>query len=120
MTPFGDYAQLLKTSCLIVAGAGEARCVDARRIEDVSGRSLTARLKGNRKECGCFESRDIGDYDTCPHGCVYCYAVQNREVALRRYRHHDPNSEFLFEPADKQEALSHSASEYQFPLFNDR
>jgi hypothetical protein len=32
----------------------------------------------NRPECACFEARDIGEYDTCPHGCVYCYAVRNR------------------------------------------
>ncbi|HEY6540039.1 MAG TPA: DUF1848 family protein, partial [Ktedonobacteraceae bacterium] len=53
-------------------------------------------------ECGCFASRDIGEYDTCPHGCVYCYAVQNRDLALRRYRAHDPASEFLFAPEHTQ------------------
>jgi hypothetical protein len=82
----------------VVDGAAEARCVDARRIEDVAGRQIAARLKGNREQCGCFESRDIGDYDTCPHGCVYCYAVQSRTMALERYRKHDPTSEFLFKP----------------------
>ncbi len=55
-----------------------------------------AELRGGRKECGCFASRDIGEYDTCPHGCVYCYAVLNRELARRRSREHDPTSEFLF------------------------
>ncbi len=76
----------------------EARCVDAERLEKVSGKLLTNRikLKGNREECGCYESRDIGEYDTCPHGCVYCYAVQHRDLALERYKRHDPTSEFLF------------------------
>jgi len=74
----------------------EARCVDARRILALLGREIQSRLKGARKECGCFESKDIGDYDTCPHGCVYCYAVLNRKLAQRRYREHDPKSEFLF------------------------
>ncbi|WP_434300621.1 DUF1848 domain-containing protein [Corallococcus exiguus] len=82
----------------LVDGAADAKCVDARRLEDVAQRSVKARLKGNRQECGCFESRDIGDYNTCPHGCVYCYAVQSRETALSRYRQHDPLSEFLFSP----------------------
>lgn len=79
----------------------EARCVDAVRLERVSGRSLAHKIKlhGNREECGCYASRDIGEYDTCPHGCVYCYAVQNRELALDRYKVHDPASEFLFTPA---------------------
>lgn len=83
---------------LLVEGAGDAKCVDVHRMERVAGATFQARLKGNRKECGCFESRDIGEYDTCPHGCRYCYAVQSREVALRRYQDHDPDSDFLFAP----------------------
>ncbi len=78
----------------------EARCVDAERLEKIADTSIVAKtkLQGNRKECGCFASRDIGEYDTCPHGCVYCYAVQYRKVALRRYKEHDPAGEFLFQP----------------------
>jgi hypothetical protein len=86
-----------------VAGTQGARCVDARRLEDVAKgwgrlRAVKARLKGNRPGCLCHESRDIGEYDTCPHGCVYCYAVNSRTLAKRRFHAHDPQSEFLFEP----------------------
>lgn len=78
----------------------EARCIDAARLERVSGKTLLdkIKLKGNRAECGCFASRDIGEYDTCPHGCAYCYAVLNRDLALARYKAHDPNDDFLFRP----------------------
>lgn len=86
---------------LLVEGSADTKCVDAQRLSDLAGGTLKARLKGNRKDCGCFESRDIGDYDTCPHGCVYCYAVQNRELALQRFRKHDPDSEFLFAPSER-------------------
>ena len=83
---------------LLVPGVAEARCVDAARLAAVAGRPIAARLKGNRPDCLCYQSRDIGAYDTCPHGCVYCYAVQNRDVARRRYTAHDPEGEFLFSP----------------------
>jgi hypothetical protein len=82
----------------IVPGSGEARCVDAARLNGIGGSAFKAKLKGNRKECGCYEARDIGEYDTCPHGCVYCYAVLNRALALERFRQHDPESELLFPP----------------------
>ena len=41
---------------------------------------------------------DIGGYDTCPHGCVYCYAVQNQKTAKALFSRHDPTGEFLFPP----------------------
>ena len=97
----------------IVPGAAEARCVDASRLNDVAGRPISAKLQGMRPGCGCFKSTDIGDYDTCPHGCVYCYAVRNRDVALRRYREHDPNGEFLF---PQNRLLTDGHEKAQLPL----
>ncbi|MGH2517705.1 MAG: DUF1848 family protein, partial [Ktedonobacterales bacterium] len=70
----------------------EAHCIDAAWF------GQAYKKHGNRTECACSASRDIGEYDTCPHGCVYCYAVRNRELALARHKRHDPNGEFLFEP----------------------
>ncbi len=87
-----------------VAGMNAAACVDARRLEDVARAwgmpcQLSPKVKGNRPGCFCHESRDIGAYDTCPHGCTYCYAVQSRTAAKRSYQAHDPAGEFLFPPA---------------------
>ncbi len=73
----------------------EAHCIDAQRLSRIAGHTITAKLKGMRETCGCYQSKDIGDYDTCPHGCVYCYAVQNRELAKKRYAQHDPRAEQL-------------------------
>ena len=87
---------------LIAVGAGEARCIDARRLGDVAGRPIAAKAKPHRKTCACVASRDIGAYDTCPHGCVYCYAVESQDRAKRRHRQHDPGGEFLFPPAARQ------------------
>lgn len=83
----------------LVPGAFDARCIDADRLSIVAGRPVSAAAKGHRPECGCFSSRDIGEYDTCPHGCVYCYAVQTPALARRRHRQHDPEGEFLVQPA---------------------
>ncbi|WP_431861679.1 DUF1848 domain-containing protein [Azospirillum sp.] len=79
-----------------VPGVAAARCVDAVRLSDVAGAPVAARQKGNRPGCLCAESRDIGAYDTCPHGCAYCYAVSNRTAARARFQAHDPEGEFLF------------------------
>ncbi len=68
---------------LIGPESGEARCIDADRLADVAQRVFVAKEKGNRP------------YDSCPHGCVYCYAVANRERAVSRHREHDPSSPFL-------------------------
>ena len=53
------------------------------------------RHAGNRTNCRCIEARNIGDYDTCPNGCKYCYANQNPYVAVKNYKKHNPNSEFI-------------------------
>lgn len=76
----------------------EARCVNADRLTRIAGKSIHAKERGNRQDCRCHASKDIGDYDTCPHGCVYCYAVNNRDLALNRFKQHNSESEFLFEP----------------------
>ena len=87
----------------VTEGTRPARCVDAERLGAVAGRLIAAERRGNRPDCDCYASKDIGEYDTCPHGCVYCYAVQNKGLAQARYRRHDPAGEFLFPPTDAAE-----------------
>ena len=82
----------------LAEGVTPARCIDSERMSRVAGRPIEGTVRGNRPDCGCHAAKDIGEYDTCPHGCVYCYAVQNRNLAKLRYRQHDPAGEFLFAP----------------------
>ena len=49
------------------------------------------RDKGQRQFCGCIKSKDIGEYNTCPHLCEYCYANTSKEAAQRSFRKHCDN-----------------------------
>jgi len=74
----------------------KAHCIDGALIERLFyPQGLVWSEKATRPGCGCTESIDIGAYDTCPHGCVYCYANANKAVARRAFGNHDPASAFL-------------------------
>lgn len=67
------------------------------QMPDIFGNSLQTLInnpikdKGQREFCGCIVSKDIGQYDTCPHLCEYCYANSSKERAQRNYRCHLAN-----------------------------
>ena len=46
---------------------------------------------GQRQLCGCMASKDIGEYDTCPHLCEYCYANASKPSALANWKLHQGN-----------------------------
>ena len=46
------------------------------------------RDKGQRHFCGCIASKDIGEYNTCPYLCEYCYANTSKVTAVRRWGEH--------------------------------
>jgi hypothetical protein len=74
----------------------QAHCVDGELLAELfPDRPVVAERRPTRGGCGCYASRDIGMYDSCPHGCVYCYANESRELALRRYQTHDAQGEML-------------------------
>lgn len=52
---------------------------------------------GQREQCGCMVAKDIGEYNTCPHLCEYCYANSSKETALNNWKKHinNPYSETI-------------------------
>lgn len=48
---------------------------------------------GQRKFCGCMAAKDIGEYNTCPHLCEYCYANTSKQAALNNWELHRKNKD---------------------------
>lgn len=77
-------------------GIKHGRCIDGELIERITGYKLKNLKKdGHREQCLCHECVDIGQYDTCTHGCLYCYANVNKELANRNRLLHDPKAMIL-------------------------
>ena len=77
-------------------GITHSCCVDQRLIEEIIGYPLKVKKdKNQRSECGCVESIDIGTYNTCLNGCVYCYANHSPESVRKNCGLYDVNSPLL-------------------------
>ncbi|MCU0589206.1 MAG: DUF1848 domain-containing protein [Syntrophobacteraceae bacterium] len=77
-------------------GIEPGRCIDAEALSSTFGAQLApSKDPSQRRTCGCTVSRDIGAYDTCVFGCVYCYATSSLERARDFRRRHDPDAESL-------------------------
>lgn len=79
-----DFKQfgILQSGCMTSKILGNANNITFKKV----------RHSGNRQGCKCIENRNIGDYDTCPNGCKYCYANKNPQIAQENYKKHNPNN----------------------------
>lgn len=75
-------------------GIAHGSCIDSKLIERITGGSMKVEKdKNQRIECGCVQSIEVGSYDTCKNGCLYCYANDNQqkvEECARQYDVHAP------------------------------
>jgi hypothetical protein len=72
------------------------KCIDGEWINKATGKNiLVKRDRNQRPSCLCDESIDIGCYNTCGHGCQYCYATRSHTRARHYRKQHDPAQPFL-------------------------
>lgn len=94
----GDYGRF---------GIGRSSCIDPARIAKICGHDLRLKPdKNQRPGCGCVQSVDIGTYNTCRSGCVYCYATHSPGSASRRRARYDPAGEMLCDAPDGTERIT--------------
>lgn len=103
----GEMAQIASKYNLIIetcaeqinlqeAGIQHGSCIDKKLIERLLGCKLIAEKDKNQREaCGCFESVEVGAYNTCLNGCKYCYANFNDSKVEDHVKSYNRNSALL-------------------------
>lgn len=82
-------------------GINHGKCIDDELIEKITGYKISAGKDNQRNACGCVKCIDIGEYNTCMHKCLYCYANINKDTAFKNYKLHDKNSPLLIGHVDE-------------------
>lgn len=91
-----------------VPGVSAGRCIDAIRIAELAP-GLVPCQRATREGCGCADALDVGTYDTCGHGCLYCYANQTPESGQAGANAWRRNGHPLDPVADQRAAQANSS-----------
>ncbi len=102
-----SYGIRLSACCndyLLSDMVSKASCIDGRYLTGIFKVPIDTRPAATRKECACTKSVDIGAYDTCAHGCVYCYANTDADKARSAQQRHNPEwSSLTMQTVDPRE-----------------
>lgn len=131
----GELARIGKSNGLVLATCAEAidlkkhgiehnSCIDKELIERITGVPLNISGDGQREHCRCVKCDDIGSYDTCPHGCIYCYANIRPDITAGKQKAYNVYSPILCDSIKETDRIaersvkSYKQSYQQITLFN--
>lgn len=88
-------------------GFDSGGCMTQQVIENAIGNNLKIpKGKYQIRDCDCIFGRDIGAYNTCLHGCKYCYANYSTKLVKMNQRLHNPNSPLLIGDVKEGDAVN--------------
>lgn len=70
-------------------------CMSKEVIEEALDIELLLKPSSVRDGCQCLLGNDIGAYNTCLHGCLYCYANIDKKEVVKQSQLHNPYSPLL-------------------------
>lgn len=81
-------------------------CMSKAVLEKALGCKLNVpKKKTARSECSCLLGADIGAYNTCGHGCLYCYANYDMETVAKNRKLHNASSPLLIGELSEQDVV---------------
>ena len=83
-------------------GIKPARCVDGSFF---LAHTAYKKDKNQRPGCCCHVSVDIGSYNSCAGGCLYCYANYSKGQVASNTLAHDPGSPLLYGKIDPEDKI---------------